>query len=86
MHPCVVQVNADCSFTGDPPRNVHYFHMFPREDIQTRSFHCPVEDGAAVDKTLQWNCQMVCSCCYFVWRALDGMEWLLTIGNLNFGC
>jgi hypothetical protein len=51
MHPCVIQVNADCIVTGDPPCNVHYFHMFPREDIQTRSFHCPIEDGTAVDKT-----------------------------------
>ena len=31
--------------------NMHYFHVFLREDIQTGSFHCPVEDGAAADKS-----------------------------------
>lgn len=30
--------------------DVHYFHMFPREDIQRGSFHRPIEDGTAVTR------------------------------------
>jgi len=48
MHPCVVLVNANCSVTGDPPHNLLCFRMYPREDIQRGSFHCPVEHGTAV--------------------------------------
>jgi len=68
MHPCVIRVNANRGVTGDPPRNLHYFHMFPREDIQRGLCHCAVEDGTAVIGLAAQTC------CSFVWRAFDGME------------